>query len=153
MISKQSLHLHHLGYAVQDIGPAARDYVARFNYHAATPVIHDPFQTALVQFFVLPGDQSYLEFVSPDSPESKLATAVKRRGALNHICYTSGALEAAIEHLEDQGMRLISTLEPGVAFAGRRICWLLGDDNVPIELVERIADDDLCIPGTSHNIG
>jgi methylmalonyl-CoA/ethylmalonyl-CoA epimerase len=148
-----SLRLHHVGYVVHEIDPLARDYVARYGYRVVTPIIHDPRQTALVQFLQLEGDSSYLEFVSPDGPQSKLSVAVKRRGALNHLCYTSGPLESEVEHLEEQGMKLISTLDPGVAFAGRRICWLLGDDNVPIELVERRAEDDLCIPGAVHAHG
>jgi methylmalonyl-CoA/ethylmalonyl-CoA epimerase len=44
-------------------------------------------------------------------------------------------------------MRLISEPKPGLAFAGRRICWLLGDDRLPIELVERRDEADPCQPG------
>jgi methylmalonyl-CoA/ethylmalonyl-CoA epimerase len=147
------LRLHHVGYAVHEIEPVATNYVSRYGYQVVTPIIHDPQQTALVQFLQLNGDRNYLEFVSPDGPGSKLSGAVKRRGALNHLCYTSGPLESEIEHLEEHGMKLISTLDPGVAFAGRRICWLLGEDGVPIELVERRADDDFCTPGTSCSAG
>ena len=44
--------------------------MTRFGYEVRTPVIHDPLQTAFVQFLALPGDRVYLEFVSPDGPES-----------------------------------------------------------------------------------
>ena len=44
-------------------------------------------------------------------------------------------------------MRLISEPKPGKAFAGRRICWLIGEDLLPIELVKRAEDDPLCLPG------
>jgi methylmalonyl-CoA/ethylmalonyl-CoA epimerase len=44
-------------------------------------------------------------------------------------------------------MRLVSEPKPALAFAGRRICWLLGDDRLMIELVERRDDSDLCEPG------
>ena len=108
---------------------------------------HDPRQTALVQFLKLPGETSYLEFVAPDGPGSKLTGAVKRGGGLNHLCYTAGPLEAAIGHLEANGMKLISDPKPAVAFAGRRICWLLGADQLPIELVERRDESDTCTPG------
>ncbi len=144
-----ALHLqfHHVGYVIKEIAPVAQTYVDRFGYQFMTPEIHDPVQTARVQFLQLAGDRTYLEFVAPDGPESKLMDAVQRRGALNHLCYTAGKLEDAVRHMEEQGMRLISELAPGVAFGGRRICWLLGEDRVPIELVERIAEDDLCTPG------
>jgi methylmalonyl-CoA/ethylmalonyl-CoA epimerase len=84
--------------------------------------------------------------VAPDGPESMLTNAAKR-GGLNHLCYTAGPVEEAITQLEGTGMRLISEPKPGVAFGGRRICWMVGEDPLPIELVERRDDDDLCVPG------
>ena len=142
-----ALSLHHVGYAVKVIDPVAEVYRSRYGYEFATGVIHDPLQTALVQFLKLTGDRAYLEFVAPDGPTSKLSNAARKGGGLNHLCYTCGPMEAAIARLEASDMRLISEPKPGVAFGGRRICWLLGDDPVPIELVERLADDDLCLPG------
>ena len=144
---KMKLQFHHVGHVVKDIPAATETYVARFGYQIVTPVIHDPVQTSNVQFLQLPGDQSYLEFVAPDGPDSKLAGAVKRGGALNHLCYTTSRLEDAVTHLESQGMRLISELSPGIAFHQRRLCWLLSG-MVPIELVERVSDHDACTPGT-----
>ena len=141
------LHIHHIGYAVKSIDAIAATYAARYGYEFSTPVIHDPLQTALVQFLRLPGDRAYLEFVAPDGHESKLTNAVRRGGGLNHLCYVAGPLEPAIAALEQSGMRLISEPKPGIAFAGRRICWLLGEDPLPIELVERRDPNDLCLPG------
>lgn len=150
MLPHPGLQLHHVGYAVKSMETIAEKYVARFGYQLSSPIIHDPSQTAFVQFLQLPGDRAYLEFVAPDGPESKLTNAVNRGGGLNHLCYTSGPLEETIARLEEHRMRLISELLPGVAFAGRRICWLLGDDRLPIELVERISHDDLCLPGIAQ---
>ena len=141
------LVLHHVGYAVKLIEPIAQRYAQRFGYQASTGMIHDPLQTAYVQFLRLPGETNYLELVAPDGPASKLTNAVRRGGGLNHLCYTCADLEQAILHLEQTGMRLISDPKPATAFAGRRICWLLADDPLPIELVERRSPDDLCTPG------
>jgi methylmalonyl-CoA/ethylmalonyl-CoA epimerase len=143
-----ALHLHHVGYATKSIDPIAVTYVNRYGYVLATPVIHDPLQTAFVQFLKLAGDRTYLEFVAPDGPESKLVNASKR-GGLNHLCYTSGSLEEAVTQFEETGAKVISGPKPGVAFGGRRICWVCGEDPLPIELVERRDDDDLCLPGVA----
>ena len=147
MNSDLGLQLHHVGYAVKLIDPIAATYRNRFGYEFATPIIHDPLQTAFVQFLKLAADRAYLEFVAPDGPESKLTQAAKRGGGLNDLCYTCGPLEATIAQLEATDMRLISEPKPGLAFAGRRICWLIGEDPMPIELVERRDADDLCLPG------
>jgi methylmalonyl-CoA/ethylmalonyl-CoA epimerase len=144
---EEVLRLHHVGYAAKAIEPVVEAYVRRYGYSVATAVIHDPVQTALVQFLKLADDSSYLEFVAPDGAESKLINAAKKGGGLNHLCYTCGPLEEAVARLEANGMRLISELRPAVAFAGRRICWLKGEDPLPIELVERRDDEDRCVPG------
>ena len=139
--------LHHVGFAVAQIAPAAADYVRRFGYMEETAILHDPLQTAFVQFLKLAGDASWLEFVAPDGPASLLAGAVKQGGGLNHLCYVTGPLEKAIARLEEEGLRLIREPQPAVAFAGRRVCWLLGQHRVPIELVERRDAQDACVPG------
>jgi methylmalonyl-CoA/ethylmalonyl-CoA epimerase len=141
------LALHHVGYAVKEIESVSGIYVTRFGYAACTPVIHDPLQTALVQFLSLIRDHVYLEFVSPDGPESRLANAVRKGGGLNHLCYAVDDLEKAVGWLEQNDMKLISPPQPAVAFAGRRICWLVGEDLLPIELVERNGPGDSCKPG------
>jgi methylmalonyl-CoA/ethylmalonyl-CoA epimerase len=132
---------------VKSIGSLSQLYVQRFGYEVRTPVIHDPLQTALVQFLALPGDLVYLEFVSPDGPESRLMHAVRKGGGLNHLCYVTDHLETATDLLIQTGMMVISPPQPAVAFAGRRICWVLGEDPLPIELVERTAPGDSCLPG------
>jgi methylmalonyl-CoA/ethylmalonyl-CoA epimerase len=149
MNTAPGLNLHHVGYAAQNIEAIVANYVALYGYVISTPIIHDPHQTALVQFLKLPGDQSYLEFVAPDGPQSKLSSAIREGGGLNHLCFTSGPLEATILHLEQNKMKLISDPKPGVAFAGRRICWLLGKERLPIELVERRDQADPCHPGVA----
>ena len=141
------MRLHHIGHAVRRIEPAAQSFCLRFGYHLASHLVHDPLQTAHIQFLQLAGEQTYLELVAPDRPDSKLASAVQRGGGLHHLCYTVAALEEAIGHLESHGMKLISDPKPGAALAGRRICWLLGQDPLPIELVERRTEDDACSPG------
>ena len=143
----ESLRLHHAGVALAEIASAAERYRLRFGYQLATTILHDPLQTAFVQFLRLPGEQTYLELVAPDGPAGKLSNAVRRGGGLHHLCYTAGSLEAAIAQLERAEMKLISDPKPAVALGGRRICWLLGSDGLLLELVERREEDDLCVPG------
>jgi methylmalonyl-CoA/ethylmalonyl-CoA epimerase len=147
MNTSHAFRQHHVGYVVKVIDEIVPFYVDRYGYEISTRVIHDPLQTAFVQFLRLSGDLTYLEFVAPDGPESKLSNAAGRRGGLNHLCYSVGSLEQAISQLEAEGMHLFSAPKPAVAFGGRRVCWLLGEDPLPIELVERQDGDDLCVPG------
>jgi methylmalonyl-CoA/ethylmalonyl-CoA epimerase len=139
----QPMTLHHAGIAVAEIAPAVELYIQRFGYTVASPVIHDPTQTAHVQFLQLPGETSFLEFVAPDSPASKLASFVAKGGGLNHLCYSVTDIAATVEHLRSTGMVTLCEPVAAVAFPGRKIAWLLGTDRTPIELVEAGAPGQL----------
>jgi methylmalonyl-CoA/ethylmalonyl-CoA epimerase len=129
--------LHHVGILVRDIPQASAEYVSRYGYQIKSDIIHDPVQTAFVQFLQLAGDSSYLEFVAPDRPESKLTNALKKGGGVNHVCYATDDILLACRQLEESGMFLIQAPLPAVAFPGRRIAWLMGSDQALTELVEQ----------------
>jgi methylmalonyl-CoA/ethylmalonyl-CoA epimerase len=95
----QMLSLHHIGVVVQDISKTAGSFIARFGYEVKSAVIHDPTQTAYVQFLQLPGDSVYLELVSPDRSDSKLTNALNKGGGLNHICYSTTDIHGTCRQL------------------------------------------------------
>jgi len=131
------LSLHHIGIVVKDISQTATTFVAHFGYEVKSAIIHDPTQTAYVQFLQLPGDSVYLELVSPDRSESKLTNALNKGGGLNHICYSTTDIDAICKQLRALGLFLLQAPVPAVAFPGRRIAWLMGQDGIPVELVEK----------------
>jgi methylmalonyl-CoA/ethylmalonyl-CoA epimerase len=135
------LNLHHIGIAVKDISQATTDYQRRIGCELVGGVIHDPVQTVFAQFLRLPGDSTLIELVAPDGPESKLTNAVRRGGGLNHVCLSTEDIEAACQSLREEGMVILHDPTPAVGFDGRRIAWLMGADQVLIELVERDTRD------------
>lgn len=136
------LHFHHVGVLVKDIAEASQNY-ARLGYRRETGIVHDPVQTAHVQFFKLPGEAAYLELVAPDQADSKLSNALRKGGGLNHICYSTADIEESCKELSAAGWHLIAEPEAGVAFGGRRIAWLRGPDRMLVELVEAGAAGEL----------
>jgi len=138
------LRIHHIGIAVARIGEHAGAYVDRFGVVPVTEIIHDPVQTALVQFFRVPGQDVLLEFVAPDGPGSKLSNAVEQRGGgLNHLCFVVDNIEETCSAFVAKGMALVQRPVPAVAFNQRKIAWVLGRDRVLFELVQRGADGEL----------
>ncbi len=131
------LILHHLGLLVRDIGKRANFYADRLGYQVCSAVIHDPVQTAFVQFLKLPGDTSYLELISPDGPGSKLSNALSKGEGLNHVCYATDDIEAEFAALRSGGLFPVAQPVAGAAFGGRKIAWLVGSDRLLIELLER----------------
>ncbi len=131
------MRLHHIGVVVPDMVQAAQLYVRRFGYSVVTPIIHDPAQTAFVQFLRLPGDQAYLELVSPDQSNSKLTHALASGLPLNHVCLATSNIEESFRHLRATGMMTVARPMAAVAFNGASIAWLMGQDRLLTELVEQ----------------
>jgi len=136
------LNLHHAGMAVKNVHEASAFYVG-MGYELMSQVIHDPIQTAYVQFLKLPEDQVYLELVAPDRADSKLSNALQEGGGLNHLCYSTEDIEAACEDMRTAGFFLISAPVGAVAFAGRRVAWFRGPNRLLVELVERGKEGEL----------
>jgi methylmalonyl-CoA/ethylmalonyl-CoA epimerase len=137
------LALHHIGILVRDISKRAALYSSRFGYQIRTEIVRDVTQTAYVQFLQLPADSIYLELISPDGPKSKLTNALTKGEGLNHLCYSTPAIDADCARLRSEGLHLVSAPVPASAFAGRRVAWLMGADGVLVELVERGGDGEL----------
>jgi methylmalonyl-CoA/ethylmalonyl-CoA epimerase len=136
------LRLHHIGVAVRDISQATDDYRRRFGCELEGGLVHDPVQTAFIQFLRMRGDSVLIELIAPDGPESKLTNAVEKGGGLNHLCHSTDDIESACRSLRQAGMVVIHKPTPAVAFGGRRIAWLAGQDRLLIEIVERGDETD-----------
>lgn len=137
------MRLHHVGILIKDISGSAELYSGRFGYRRKSDVIHDPVQRAYVQFLELPGDRVYLEFISPDNPESHLWGALNKGGGVHHICYAAADIDATIAELRRKGMTLLRSPVAAVAFHGRRVAWLMGRDRALVELVEEGPDGEI----------
>jgi methylmalonyl-CoA/ethylmalonyl-CoA epimerase len=125
-----------VGVLVRELSEAAASYTSRYGYEAVGEPVHDPNQTAWVQFLRLPGDSVYLELVAPQEGKGRLSSALERGGGLHHLCYATPDMEGSCAELRGQGLFLIHAPEPARAFGGRRIAWLMGKDRVLVELVE-----------------
>jgi methylmalonyl-CoA/ethylmalonyl-CoA epimerase len=129
--------LHHVGVLVSDLGQATAFQIESFGYVKASDVIHDPTQNVFAQFLRLPGSPSFLELITPDGPESKVANALRKGGGLHHVCYATVAIGEACEQLRANGAFVIQQPVMSVAFPGRRIAWLMQADRMLIELLEK----------------
>lgn len=129
--------LHHVGFLVKEIAPAANDFVSRLGYAIESEVVEDTVQTAHVQFLRQPGATSWLELVMPNSPDSKLTAALRIGGGLHHLCYEVRDIMDACEHLRSQSMLLLAEPVLAAAFPGRRIAWFVDRSGFLVEVLER----------------
>jgi methylmalonyl-CoA/ethylmalonyl-CoA epimerase len=131
------LRLHHIGLVVRTIEEFRAFYIDVLEYRERTPIIHDPVQTAFVQFFSIPDSDHYIELVAPDSETSKLREASRKGMPLNHLCYSCKNITHMVSFLKESGCIVRQHPVAAVAFDGRLIAWLMTPVGLLIELVER----------------
>jgi len=79
-----------------------------------------------------------LELVQPvgeKSPVRKFLT--EKGGGLHHLCYETESLETELQQMLSRRAMLVRRPQPAVAFDGRRIAWLLTQENLLVELLEK----------------
>jgi methylmalonyl-CoA/ethylmalonyl-CoA epimerase len=137
MDSVSDLRLHHIGIVVAKIEDRRDFYIRTLQYQERTPVIHDPIQTAFVQFLFQPGSDHLIELVAPDGEASHLSNASRKGSPLNHLCYSCDEIAESLAELRDAGCFVVREPTPGVAFEGRPIAWVMSPHRLLMELVER----------------
>jgi methylmalonyl-CoA/ethylmalonyl-CoA epimerase len=131
--------IYHLGYAVHDVGAAARFYEENFGARpSALEVVED--QGIVAAMFRV--GESQIELVQPTYPDSPIGRFLERRGeGFHHVAFEVEDLEAALAELKRNGVELIDE-SPRLGAGGTRMAFVhpKGAFGVLTELVE--------LPGT-----
>lgn len=129
------MKIHHLGIAVKDIKTSSLQYKKSLGWEMRTAIIFDPIQNVNIIFM---GDENEIlyELIEPVDETSPVYNLLKRRVSLYHFCYEVLDIEAKIEELLRNGFLKISGPLPAVAFGGKKVAFLINQDNLTIELVE-----------------
>ncbi len=131
--------LHHVGFVVGSIPDALGGFARWMGVSGAPTVYHDPVQKVRVTFLAstIPGE-AQIELVEPASPDSPVQRFLASSGGgLHHLCYEVDDLEEHMREMRASGCRLVKPPVPAVAFAGRRIGWMLTPQNLLLEFLER----------------
>ncbi len=136
-----NIKLHHLAVVVADIKRSAELYKKLLNITAVTEIIHDQQQKVHIQFFAGPVlGTLQLELLAPDSEDSPVASALKKGGGPNHLCFEVADLDEALELARREGSRIISEPVEAPALANRRIAFVFTADQQIVEFVEALAE-------------
>lgn len=129
----EGLAFHHLGVACRDIDAEAA-LLRPLGYEDEAAPFVDPLQGIRGRFLVAAGLR--LELLE-SLPESATLDPWLRAGTkIYHHAYLVPALDAAIAALGSEGPKLVREPRPAVAFAMRRVAFLMLPNLMLVELVE-----------------
>jgi len=130
--------LHHIGYVVASIAESIDRWQLALSAIAVTEVFEDPIQRARVAFLDLPPDGlARVELVEGIGADSPIVRFLEKGGGLHHLCFEVDDLDRHITGMQMQKAMLVRHPKPAVAFAGRRIAWMLTREKLLVEYLER----------------
>ncbi|MEA1903444.1 MAG: methylmalonyl-CoA epimerase [Actinomycetota bacterium] len=129
------LNLDHVAIAVNDLDSAINGYRRKYNVE---PLYREVVESQGVEEAMIPVGGSFIQLLEPLNPETPVGRFLSKNGeGLHHIAYAVSSIESALEHLKEEGARLIDT-EPRIGGRGARIAFVHPGDltGTLIELVE-----------------
>ena len=114
-------NIDHVAIAVRDLDVALADLKAQYG---AEPLSREIIESQGVEEAMVPVGGSNLQILQPLTPDTPVGRFVEKRGeGLHHIAFAVPDIDAAIEHLESTGARLVDT-EARVGGSGHRIAFV-----------------------------
>lgn len=132
-------NIDHVAIAVHDLDASLEAFRTQYG---TEPISREVVAEQGVEEAMIAVGASHIQLLQPLSPDSPVGRFLERRGeGMHHIALAVADLEAALEHLLDQGVRLIDR-SPRIGGGGHRIAFVhpAAVAGTLIELVE-IVDD------------
>jgi methylmalonyl-CoA/ethylmalonyl-CoA epimerase len=128
-------NIDHVAIAVHDLDAPLASMKAQYG---AEPVSREIIESQGVEEAMVPIGGSNVQVLQPLAPDSPVGRFLAKRGeGLHHIAFAVPDIDAALEHLESTGARLIDT-EARIGGGGHRIAFVhpIAFAGTLIELVE-----------------
>lgn len=133
--------IHHLGYAVENLGASVRFYEEHFGASLSEPEeVED--QGLVARMFDV--GESKVEFMEPTRSDSPVGKFLAKRGeGFHHVAFQVDDIEEALVELREGGVELIDD-KPRVGVGGIRVAFVhpRGAHGVLTELVELPEDKE-----------
>jgi len=132
---KIEMKINHLGIATKGIDEALKfwaDSLGLENIH--TEIVEDQ----KVRVAMLPVGESRIELLEPTSDDSPISKFLEKRGGgIHHIAVETGDIEASLQRLKDNGVRLIDQ-HPRIGAEGCLVAFIhpSSTGGVLLELVQ-----------------
>ncbi len=114
-------NIDHVALAVHDLDATLADMKEQYG---AEPISREVVESQGVEEAMIPIGGSSVQVLQPLVPESPVGRFLSKRGeGLHHIAFAVPDIDAALEHLQSTGARLIDS-EPRIGGGGHRIAFV-----------------------------
>ncbi len=127
--------IDHVGIVVGQLEAGIRQWADLFGYKKNSDIVLNTRQKVKVVFLSKEGSV-LVKLIEPSGPDSPVFQFAKRGGGLHHLCLRCESIDFEIPLLQEKGARLVVPPQPGEAFCGNRIAFLLASNNLNLELID-----------------
>ena len=128
-------NIHHVAIAVTDLDSSLQQFADQYN---VVPISREVVEDQGVEEAMIAIGGSHIQLLEPRTADSSVGRFLERNGeGMHHIAFAVTNIDTALEHLRDQGARLIDET-PRRGGGGHRIAFVHPKDlaGTLIELVE-----------------
>lgn len=129
--------IDHVGIVVRTLEAGIREWESMFGYKQRSDIVLNTRQKVRVVFMSKPNSIT-VKLIEPSEPGSPVAHFARKGGGLHHLCFRCENQKVQIKLLEAQGARLLVPPEPGEAFNGHDITFLMTNNGLSVELVDTV---------------
>jgi methylmalonyl-CoA/ethylmalonyl-CoA epimerase len=128
-------NIHHVAIAVTDLDTSLQEFADQYN---VVPISREVVEEQGVEEAMIAIGGSHIQLLEPRTADSPVGRFLERNGeGMHHIAFAVTNIDTALDHLRDQGARLIDET-PRQGGGGHRIAFVHPKDlaGTLIELVE-----------------
>jgi methylmalonyl-CoA/ethylmalonyl-CoA epimerase len=115
------INIHHIGIAVRDLDAALDEYRRQYKVE---PVHREVVESQGVEEAMIAIGGSHIQLLTPLSSDSPVGKFLEARGeGMHHVAFAVADIEAALDHLQAEGIRLIDEA-PRIGGGGHRIAFV-----------------------------
>jgi len=115
------INIDHIGIAVRDLDAALAEYHRQYRVE---PIHREVVESQGVEEAMIAVGGSHIQLLQPLSEDSPVGKFIASRGeGMHHVAYAVADLDAALEHLRGEDVRLIDE-EPRIGGGGSRIAFV-----------------------------
>ena len=113
-------NIHHVAIAVDDLDTALAGFANQYNIE---PISREVIEEQGVEEAMIAIGGSHIQLLQPLGPDTPVGRFLSAKGeGMHHIAFAVPDIDAALEHLKDQGIRLIDE-KPRTGGGGHKIAF------------------------------